>query len=297
MYNIGNTPLVRARELERALDTKGEIYLKLEMHNPAGSSKDRAVYYMLSQMEKRGEIKKGATVAESTSGNTGIALAFLAPLMGYKAAVVMPDSMSEERRKIIKDYGALLILTPGKSGVSASLQAAQELVKEGGVMLGQFDNPDNIMAHYTATGPEILSQLPDIDCFVAAFGTGGTVSGVGRFLKENKKSVRVCAVEPEESPLVTKGYSAPHGIQGIGADFLPRNFKREYVDTVLTANTEEAYRMCRLLCSCEGIRAGISSGAALSAAAALAREEKGKFAVLLPDGGEKYISTGLFDGM
>lgn len=292
---IGNTPLYRADGIKKALGLKGDIFCKLEMLNPAGSSKDRAVLYMLEGLEKRGEIKKGGCIIEPTSGNTGIALAALCPTKGYRAVVVMPDSMSLERRALITAYGAELVLTNGSEGMLGAIKKAEEIKSDrGGVILGQFENEDNIRAHYESTGPEILKALPDIDGYIACIGTGATVTGAGRFLKEKKNSVKVIGVEPTESPLLTKGYSAPHGIQGIGANFIPKTLDISVCDAIETVSKDEAYETCRLLSRTEGLLAGISSGAALCAAARYAKDKDVRLAVILPDSGRTYLSDGLF---
>lgn len=294
---VGNTPLVRAKKLEEASGALAEIVLKLELFNPAGSSKDRVALEMIKDALEKGIIKEGATLIEPTSGNTGIGLAMAASAYKLKTVLVMPDTMSVERRKILSAYGAELVLTPGAEGMSGAIKKAKELSKsiEGSFIPSQFDNPANPLAHYKTTGVEIWSDTKgELDIFVATVGTGGTISGTARYLKEQKKGIKVVAVEPADSPLISQGKAGPHKLQGIGANFIPDNYDPSTVDEVTTATTEEAYETVRLLARLEGTLVGISSGAAVSAAIKQARlpENKGKrIVVLCPDTGMRYLST------
>jgi cysteine synthase A len=282
------------------IQTQARLLAKLEYLNPAGSVKDRAALFMINEAEKSGKLKAGATLIEPTSGNTGIGLACVAAARGYRTVIVMPDSMSIERRKLMTAYGAELILTDGAQGMSGAIAKAEEMAAKtpNSMIVGQFSNPANPKAHYETTGPELWRDTEGkIDIFVAGVGTGGTVTGVGRYLKEQNPNIQIVAVEPAASPLLSGGTAASHGLQGIGANFIPDNFDRSVCDTVIPVTEKEAYAAARKLGKTEGILAGISSGAALHAAILLANrpENKGKhIVVLLPDGGDRYLSTPLF---
>ncbi|MBQ8742757.1 MAG: cysteine synthase A [Clostridia bacterium] len=297
---IGKTPLLRLKRIEKKYSLKAEIIAKLEYLNPAGSAKDRVAKAMLDDAESRGIISDGAVIIEPTSGNTGIGLASVAASRGYKTVIVMPDSMSEERRTILRAYGAELVLTPASLGMMGCIEKANELAKEipNSFIPGQFDNPANSRAHELTTGPEIFEDTNgELDFFVAGVGTGGTVTGVGRYLKSKNSNIRIIAVEPSASPLLSCGKAAPHGIQGIGANFIPSVLDRTVYDEILTVSDENALLVGREVGRTEGILVGISSGAALSAAIELARrpENEGKrIVVLLPDTGDRYLSTALF---
>ena len=297
---IGNTPLLRAKRLEQKLDLQARLLLKAERFNPAGSAKDRAAVSLLDGFEQRGLLKAGGTVIEPTSGNTGIALAMVGSVRGYRVVIVMPDSMSVERIRLMKAYGAEVVLTKGSEGISGAVRKAEELQKElpGSVIAGQFTNPDNRLAHYRTTGPELWRDTEGkLDVFVAGIGTGGTLSGTGRYLKEMNAGIRVIGVEPAASPLLTKGISGPHPLQGIGADFVPEVLDRTVVDSIVCVEGEAAFAMARLLALTEGLLCGITSGAALYAAVqeAMKKENAGKtVAALLPDTGERYLSGALF---
>ncbi len=299
---IGRTPLLELARLERQEGLEARILAKLEYLNPAGSVKDRVARAMLDDAEQRGILKPGATVIEPTSGNTGIGLASVAAARGYQVVIVMPDTMSLERRQLMKAYGARLVLTPGAQGMAGAIQKAEELAAEtpGSFIPGQFDNPANPAAHRAATGPEIWEDTDgEIDIFVAGVGTGGTITGVGGYLKEKDPAIRVVAVEPATSPLLSQGRSGPHGIQGIGANFVPGVLDTGVYDEVIPVEDQDAYAAGRLLGRTEGVLAGISSGAALWAATQLAKrpENKGRTIVaLLPDTGDRYLSTEMFGG-
>ena len=295
---IGNTPMVELENLREKLGLSGRILAKLECFNPAGSAKDRVALAMLEDAEARGVLRPGATVIEPTSGNTGIGLACVAAVRGYRAVIVMPDSMSIERQKLMKAYGAEVVLTPGALGMQGAIEKAEQLQKElpGSFIPDQFANPANAKAHYDTTGPEIFRDTEgNLDFFVAGVGTGGTITGVGTYLKEKNPAIRVVAVEPAKSPLLSGGQAGPHGLQGIGANFVPKVLDTAIYDQILPVTEEDAYAAARLIGRTEGILAGISSGAALSAAIAVLKENPGKtVAVLLPDTGERYLSTDLF---
>lgn len=298
---IGKTPLLRVKGIEKKEDLKADVLVKLELFNPAGSVKDRIAANMVDEAEKKGVLKPGMTIIEPTSGNTGIGLASIAAAKGYKAVFVMPETMSIERRKLLAGYGAEIVLTEGAKGMTGAINKANELVEESGnaIVLGQFDNMDNPGAHRKTTGPEIWEDTDGkVDIFVAGVGTGGTISGVGEYLKDQNKEIEVVAIEPEKSPVLSGGKPGPHGIQGIGAGFVPATYDGSAVDKVLTITDEEAYEGARLLARTEGVLVGISSGAALMGAIKLAKleENKGKTIVaLLPDTGERYLSTPLFE--
>ncbi len=298
---IGKTPLLKLNNLEKELSLSANLYAKLEYFNPAGSVKDRVALYMIEDAEKSGKITKGATIIEPTSGNTGIGIAMVSASKGYKAVIVMPDSMSVERIKIIRGYGAEVVLTKGALGMKGAIEKANEIQKNtpNSIILGQFSNPVNPLAHYYTTGKEIYSDMNGkIDIFVAGIGTGGTISGIGRYLKEQNKNVKVIGVEPESSPLITKGVSGTHKIQGIGANFIPTILNPSVIDSLMVVSDEGALNASRLIAKKEGVLVGISSGASLSVAMKLAKlkENDGKNIVcLLPDTGERYLSTELFE--
>ena len=297
---MGKTPLLEVANIERELGLKAKILVKLEYFNPAGSAKDRVALSMIEDAEKKGKIEKGATIIEPTSGNTGIGLASVAAAKGYKAVFVMPETMSIERRKFLLGYGAEIVLTPGKLGMNGAIAEAKRLEKEteNAIVLGQFDNPANALAHYNTTGPEIWKDTEgEVDVFVAGVGTGGTITGTGRFLKEKNKDIKVFAIEPEKSAVLSGEKPGPHGLMGIGAGFVPKVLDTEIYDEILKLTEEEAYKASQLLAKKEGVLTGITSGAALAGAIKLAgREEfEGKTIVaLLPDTGERYLSTPLF---
>ena len=296
---VGHTPLLAVENYAAARGLPAVILAKLESFNPAGSAKDRVALEMLRQAEASGVLQPGGTVIEPTSGNTGIGLAAMAISKGYRVILTMPASMSAERRALLKAYGAELVLVE-EGGMAGAVAKAEELAAAipGSFIPGQFDNPANPAAHYKTTGPEIWQDTEGhVDIFVAGVGTGGTISGTGRYLKEQNPNVRVVAVEPASSPLLSQGHAGPHGLQGIGANFVPKNYDASVVDEILTVTDEEAYRTGRLLARTEGIMAGITSGAALWAADVLARrpENAGKTIVaLLPDDGSRYLSTPLW---
>ena len=292
---IGNTPLLK---LER-LFPGAEIYAKLEYLNPAGSAKDRAAKSMLNDLEARGLLKEGGTVVEPTSGNTGVALAALCAVRGYRLVLTMPETMSVERRMLLSAYGAELVLTPGDEGMAGAVKRADEIIAAtpGAVLAGQFDNPANPAAHERTTGPELWSDLGGrLAAVVAGVGTGGTITGTARYLKRQNPAIRFIAVEPAASPLLSQGHAGPHGIMGIGANFVPKALDRSLLDDIYTVADEEAYAMARKMARLEGVLVGISSGAALAAAERVAKEVDGAVAAILPDGGERYLSTGLFEG-
>lgn len=294
---VGKTPLV----LLGGLSSECEIFAKLEGKNPGGSAKDRVAVRMLDDAEKQGVIKPGSVIIEPTSGNTGIGLAMIGAARGYRVIIVMPDTMSEERRRLIAAYGAELVLTDGALGMSGAIEKAEELSREipSAFIPAQFDNPSNPMAHFDTTGPEIWEDTAGkVDIFVAGIGTGGTISGVGRYLKSKNQSIRIVGVEPKSSPVISEGRKGTHGIQGIGAGFIPKNLDLSVVDRVVSVTEEESYEAARTLAKHSGILAGISSGAALFAAIKLScvSENKGKrIVVLLPDAGDRYLSTPLFE--
>lgn len=298
---IGNTPLLKLNNFSKKMDiTDAAIYAKLEYLNPTGSVKDRAAFAMICDAEEKGILKEGATIIEPTSGNTGIGIASVAAVKGYRAILTLPDTMSVERRNLLKAYGAELVLTEGAKGMKGAIEKAEELCKEieGAVILGQFDNQANADAHYRTTGPEIWEQLDkNVDIFVAGAGTGGTITGTGRYLKEQNPNVKIVAVEPKDSPVLSKGTAGPHKIQGIGAGFVPEVLDTKVYDEIIVVEDEEAFAYGRQIARTEGVLVGISSGAALCAAAELAKrpENQGKTIVaLLPDTGEHYLSTKMF---
>lgn len=297
---VGGTPLLALERLGAARGWRAQVLAKLECMNPAGSVKDRAALGMIQAAEAAGKLSPGATIVEPTSGNTGIGLAAVAAVRGYRVVLTMPETMSLERRKLLAAYGAEIVLTPGALGMQGAVERAEALAREipGSFLAGQFDNPANPAAHEATTGPEIWRDTGGaVDFFVAGVGSGGTVTGVGRYLKSLSPAVQVVAVEPEESPLLSGGAAGPHGIQGIGANFVPGNYDGTVVDRVMTVKTAEALDLARQMARTEGILVGISSGAALAAASRLAAdpENAGRTIVaLLPDTGERYLSTPLF---
>lgn len=298
---IGRTPLLRLVNLEKAENAQANIIAKVEFFNPAGSVKDRVANAMIAEAEKSGVLKPGATIIEPTSGNTGIGLASVGTAKGYKVILTMPETMSVERRNLVKAYGAEVVLTEGTKGMTGAIEKAEELKNEtgGAVILGQFVNPANPKAHYETTGPEIWQDTNgQVDVFVAGVGTGGTLSGVGKYLKEQNPNVKIVAVEPETSPVLSKGTAGAHKIQGIGAGFVPKTLDTDIYDEIITVPNEAAFEIGNKIAKTEGILVGISSGAAVWAAIQLAKRDelKGKNIVaLLPDTGERYLSTALFD--
>lgn len=295
---VGGTPLLKVNGFDA--ENRAEVYIKLEKMNPAGSVKDRAALGMLEEAEKRGILKEGSVIIEPTSGNTGIALAMLGKTKGYRVIIVMPESMSQERRALIKAYGAELVLTDAATGMKGAIQKAVEIkeeIGELGFIPQQFVNEANPIKHYETTAKEIYDDIPDVDAFVAGVGTGGTISGFGKYARDNGKKVQVIAVEPTTSAVLSGENPGPHKIQGIGAGFIPENYHAEYVDEILKVSTEDAFAAAKLFGQEEGILIGISSGANLFGALEIAKRlGRGKKVVTVaPDGGEKYISMGLFD--
>lgn len=293
---IGNTPMLRLLNFQNNNDIKANIYAKLEYFNPAGSVKDRVAFNMIKDAKDKGLIKDNTVIIEPTSGNTGIGLAMAARAMGLKIIIVMPDTMSVERRKLMTAYGAELVLTDGKLGMSGAIEKAKQLSEEydDSFIPNQFENEANANAHYLSTGKEIYNDLPDVDIFVACVGTGGTISGVGRYLKEKNANIKIVAVEPSSSAVLSGEKAGAHKIQGIGAGFIPKILERKVIDEVITVSDEDAYSFGRNLAKDEGFLVGISSGAALCAALTLAKrpENVGKnIVVLLPDTGDRYLST------
>lgn len=297
---IGKTPLLELTHLEEKLNLKAKIIAKLESFNPAGSVKDRVALSMIEDAEESGKLKTGSVIIEPTSGNTGIGLAAVCAVRGYRLIIVMPETMSIERRKLMTAYGAELVLTDGTKGMSGAIQKAKELLKEipDSILAGQFENPANPKAHLKTTGPEIWEDTDgDIDIFVAGAGTGGTVTGVGEYLKSKNQKIQVVAVEPASSPVLSKGTAGSHGIQGIGAGFVPDVLNTKIYDEVIMVTDEDAVSTARILGTTEGILGGFSSGAALYAAIEVAKREENQgktIVVLLPDSGDRYLSTNLF---
>ena len=293
---IGNTPLLSLQKLASANGAKANIYAKAEFLNAGGSIKDRVAKAMIDDAEKSGRLQAGGTLIEPTSGNTGVGLALVCAARGYQAIIVMPDTMSIERQKLIKAYGAKVVLTDGKKGMQGAVEEAEKLQKQtpNSIIAGQFDNPANPRAHYETTAPEIWNALDKkVDIFVAGVGTGGTISGVGKYLKEKNSGVKIIAVEPESSPLLSKGKAGAHAIQGIGANFIPKTLNTDIYDEVLTVSNEDALEMAKAIASVEGVFVGISAGAAVKAAIELAKrsENAGKNIVtVLPDSGDRYLS-------
>ena len=297
---IGNTPLVRLTKIEKELGLKAHLFAKLESFNPSGSVKDRIALSMIEEAEEKGVLKKDSVIIEPTSGNTGIGLSSIATAKGYRIILTMPETMSVERRKIMKAYGAELVLTDGTKGMKGAIAKADELAKEipNAIILGQFVNPANPKAHYEHTGPEIYKDLEGkVDVFVAGVGTGGTITGVGRYLKSKIPKVRIVAVEPKSSPVLSEGYAGSHKIQGIGAGFVPDTLDREVIDSITAVMDEDAFETSRLIGRSEGILVGISSGASLWAALQEAKRPENEgcnIVALLADTGERYLSTALF---
>lgn len=297
---IGKTPILKLNKFKNSLKYDADIYAKLELFNPTGSAKDRAALYMINAAEEAGIIGKGATIIEPTSGNTGIGLASIATQRGYKCIIVMPDTMSIERIKLMRAYGAEVALSDGKLGMSGAIALAEEIKSktENSFIPGQFDNKNNAMAHYKTTGPEIFGDMSGkADILVAGIGTGGTITGIARYLKEQNSDIKVVGIEPASSPLISKGISGPHGLQGIGANFVPSVLDLKLIDEIIAVSDEDAYDMTRLLGTTEGVMCGISSGAALFGAVEIARREENKgknIVVILPDSGDRYLSTDLF---
>ena len=293
---IGNTPLMRLTRLEQKLGLQGQLLAKLEYFNPGGSIKDRAALQMLRAAEQAGRIGPGALIIEPTSGNTGIGLCMLCAARGYRAIIVVPETASIERIKLMRAYGAQVVLTPGSAGMRGAVERAEALARENenAFIPSQFDNPENANAHYLTTGPEIWAQTEGhVDALVAGVGTGGTITGIGRYLRERKPDVQLIAVEPASSPLLSQGHAGPHKIQGIGANFVPAVLDRSLLSRVQTVENDAAFAMMHLLAETEGVSCGISSGAAVSAAADVLREDamRGKTVVaILPDTGERYLS-------
>lgn len=298
---IGKTPIIELKKIEEKYELKATVLAKLEYFNPAGSVKDRVAKAMIEDAETKGLLKAGATIIEPTSGNTGIGIASVATSKGYKTILTMPETMSIERRNLLKAYGAEIVLTDGSKGMSGAIERANELKEEieNSVILGQFVNPANPQVHYETTGPEIFEDTDgSVDIFVAGVGTGGTLSGTGKYLKEKKNGVKIVAVEPAASPVLSEGHGGPHKIQGIGAGFVPDTLDTQIYDEIITVKNEDAYTITNSIAKTEGILVGISSGASLWAAIELAKrpENAGKTIVaLFPDTGERYLSTGIYD--
>lgn len=293
---IGNTPVLRVNNMTD--ENEGEVFIKLEKFNPGLSIKDRAALGMIEKAEKDGILKSGSVIVEPTSGNTGIGIALVGKLKGYKVVIVMPETMSKERRDMIKAYGAELVLTEGKKGMKGAIEMAEKLVKEKGYFMPQqFENKANPQKHYETTAEEILRDIPDIDVFVAGVGSSGTIVGVGRKLKELKPDVKVVAVEPEKSPVLSGGNPGAHKIQGIGAGFVPGVYSKDIVDEIFEVSDEDSYKVAKEFATKEGVLIGISSGAALYAGIEIAKKlgRDKKIVVISPDGGEKYFSSGLYD--
>lgn len=297
---IGKTPLLELNRIEEELSLKSKVAAKLEYFNPGGSAKDRVARQMIEEAERSGKLTHESVIIEPTSGNTGIGLAVVAAVKGYRLIITMPETMSAERRMLMTAYGAELVLTDGSKGMKGAIKKAEELAKEipNSIIAGQFVNPANPKAHYLTTGPEIFDDTDgEVDIFVAGVGTGGTITGVGEYLKERNPKVKIVAVEPYSSPVLSKGTSGAHGLQGIGAGFVPEVLNREVIDEIVTVTEEQAYSASRMLAKKEGVLVGISSGAAAYAAFEIAKrpENSGKtIVVLLPDTGDRYLSTELF---
>jgi len=297
---VGYTPVVELKNIEKKFGLKGKIFAKLEYFNPAGSVKDRVALNMILNAERDGKISKGGVLIEPTSGNTGIGIAAIGVPRGYRVIIVMPETMSVERRKLIKAYGAEIVLSDGSKGMKGAIEKAEELAKEtGGTIMGQFVNPSNPEAHYKTTGVEIYEDMDGaVDYFVAGVGTGGTITGAGKYLKEKKADVKVVAVEPYSSPVISEGRAGKHGIQGIGAGFIPETLDVSVIDEVITVKDEDAFNLGKTVSGAEGFLVGISSGAALWAATEVAKREESKgknIVVILPDSGDRYLSTTMFD--
>lgn len=298
---IGKTPLVRLENIEKEFGLRARIYAKIEARNPGGSAKDRVALMMICKFEEEGVLVPGSVIVEPTSGNTGVGLCMIAAARGYKCIIVMPESMSEERKKLMKAFGADLVLTDAEKGMAGAIEEAEKIVAAtpGAVMAGQFVNPANPQAHYLTTGPEIWQDTDGgIDIFVAGVGTGGTITGVGRYLKEQKPEIELVGIEPDTSAVLSGEKAGPHGLQGIGAGFVPQVLDRDIIDRIVRVKDEDAMAVGRLLARKEGILAGISSGAAAWAAIETAKEEKNEgknIVVLLPDTGDRYLSTAMFE--
>ena len=298
---VGQTPILQLHHIEKQEQTQSHLFAKLEYYNPAGSVKDRVARGMLLDALESGKLQPGATIIEPTSGNTGIGLCAIGVALGFEVIIVMPDTMSEERRKLMKAFGAKLVLTPGQEGMTGAINKAKALAKDipQSFIPSQFTNPSNPKAHYLSTGPEINEQMDGkVDIFVAGVGTGGTISGVGQYLKEKNPQVQIIAVEPKDSPLLSNGQTGSHQLQGIGANFVPETLDTHIYDQIITVSTDEAFEAARQLAQKEGILTGISSGAALYAAKTLAKHPENKdknIVVLLPDGGDRYLSTALYE--
>ena len=298
---VGQTPILQLHHIEKQEQTQSHLFAKLEYYNPSGSVKDRVARGMLLDALESGKLQPGATIIEPTSGNTGIGLCAIGVALGFEVIIVMPDTMSEERRKLMKAFGAKLVLTPGQEGMTGAINKAKALAKDipQSFIPSQFTNPSNPKAHYLSTGPEINEQMDGkVDIFVAGVGTGGTISGVGQYLKEKNPQVQIIAVEPKDSPLLSNGHTGPHQLQGIGANFVPETLDTHIYDQIITVSTDEAFEAARQLAQKEGILTGISSGAALYAAKTLAKQPENKdknIVVLLPDGGDRYLSTALYE--
>ena len=297
---IGKTPLLRLNNVKKALNYKGDIFAKLEYFNPTGSVKDRAAYYMLQDAISKGLINKSTAIIEPTSGNTGIGIASVCASIGNRAILVMPDNMSKERIAFLKGYGAEVVLTDKALGMQGAVEQAKRLKEQLGnaIILSQFTNVANINAHYNTTAPEIVNDLPNVDVVIAGIGTGGTISGIGKYFKEYNFKTKIIGVEPFNSPLITKGYANTHGLQGIGANFIPELLDMAVIDEVVTATEQDSYETCKMLAKREGVLVGITSGAVLSVAIKLLEraEYKDKNIVcIMPDSGDRYLSTGIYD--
>lgn len=298
---IGNTPLIKLENLEKYFNLSANLYAKVELFNPAGSIKDRVALAMIQDLEDKGLLTSKSVIIEPTSGNTGIGIASICAARGYRCVLVMPESMSIERRKLLKAYGAEIVLSPASLGMKGAITKAEELKNENpdAFILGQFDNPKNVEAHYLTTGPEIFKDLEgNVDIFVSAIGTGGTITGTAKYLREHKKDIHIVGVEPSGSPMISKGTAGPHKIQGIGAGFIPSILDTSLIDEMITINDEDAFTFGALVGKKEGFLVGISSGAALKAAVELAKREENKgknIVIIFPDSGDRYLSTPLFD--
>ena len=295
---IGNTPLLELKNIKEKYNLKSNIYAKIEGYNPGGSIKDRIALQMILDLEKEGKLKKGSVIIEPTSGNTGIGIALIGSLRGYKVIIVMPSSMTIERIKLIESFGAEVILTDASKGMLGSIEKAKELNQEyeNSIILGQFENMSNPLAHYLTTGPEIYNDLDgNIDIFIAGIGTGGTISGVGKYLKEKNSNIQIIGVEPFNSPLISKGVKGSHKIQGIGANLIPNTLNKDVIDVIELIDDKDAFEYSKIATKLEGVLVGISSGAALKIAIDYAKKEENKnIVVILPDTGYKYLSTDLF---
>ena len=295
---IGNTPLLELKNIKEKYNLKSNIYAKIEGYNPGGSIKDRIALQMILDLEKEDKLKKGSVIIEPTSGNTGIGIALIGSLRGYKVIIVMPSSMTIERIKLIESFGAEVILTDASKGMLGSIEKAKELNQkyENSIILGQFENMSNPLAHYLTTGPEIYNDLDgNIDIFIAGIGTGGTISGVGKYLKEKNSNIQIIGVEPFDSPLISKGVKGAHKIQGIGANFIPNTLNKDIIDVIELIDDKDAFEYSKIATKLEGVLVGISSGAALKIAIDYAKKEENKnIVVILPDTGYKYLSTDLF---